>query len=92
MILRCSLSLYGVQWERNCCLHGGISRDPSTQVAFATTFLQEFHAALMVEEVKSTQSGRLPTRWCIPPVGTIKLNTDATVVAGTSFVGIGMDY
>ncbi|PON88910.1 hypothetical protein TorRG33x02_152930 [Trema orientale] len=89
---KCCILFWCIWLDRNHHLHGGASRPVESIVAFANSFLDEYHAAtdILGIHTKLTLSG-VP-KWMPPSLSIIKLNSDASIRTDRDHVGIGVVF
>ena len=83
---------YCIWWERNRKIHGGYGQDVDTQVEFAFAFIDEFRKSSVIESISINKQSLIVRRWQPPSLGFISRNTNASVISGVSFVGIGLVF
>ncbi|KAL5735971.1 hypothetical protein ACOSQ2_030759 [Xanthoceras sorbifolium] len=85
------LILWEIWFERNAVFHSKNPRLNADLVSWSLSLLSEFQGTQKVFGSLS-QSLRQPCSdpWLPPPAGSLKLNSDAAVKPGSSFLGFGV--
>ncbi|PON42145.1 Ribonuclease H-like domain containing protein [Trema orientale] len=86
----CCVIFWFIWYNRNQILHGGVTKEPSAILEDASLRRNEFCASLSSMEVKVLDY-EVPRnyKWKPPEAGLLKLNIDAAVVKGYTYVGVG---
>ena len=81
-----------VWWERNRRVHGGLSCDSKTQWALVESLVNEFKLSMRALETPKLDLPRQMSKWSSPGHGRLRMNSDAVVIKGQVFVGIGVVF
>ncbi|KAK3228127.1 hypothetical protein Dsin_007989 [Dipteronia sinensis] len=87
---RFAMVLWGIWFNRNQLLHKKCGRDPGELVYWVAGLLEEFQGTYKsLLSSLSSDSAVAKEGWHPPPLGCLKLNTDAAVPPGGNCFGIG---
>lgn len=85
------VTIFWAKWNaRNQLIFKGKREDPKILIAKAEAFIAVYSRVLCPAEKCSKAEQRAPSQnWIPPPVGLVKVNTDAAISSEKSMVGLG---